>query len=93
MAANIRTDAAPLVDHMGDVVGVQFSQEDEVALFIPSSGDVLLCSASQWSLLKNVQIAGPSGTWPTSFQSASMEGVAPEPDLKSTLFSLGALLA
>lgn len=37
---------------LGDVVGFEFPGEAEVALFVPGSGDVLLCHLDQWSQLK-----------------------------------------
>ena len=49
---NLQIDNFPSADHIGDVVGIQFPGEEEVALFIPGSGDVLLCAAAQWQSLK-----------------------------------------
>ena len=68
---------------VGDVVGVQFSGEDELVLFIPHSGDVLLCPAIQWrSLLDRSDLAhGP------------VAGSMLVSDLRSTLFDLGAHFA
>lgn len=93
MAADLHPDAPPMVDQLGDVVGVQFSQEEEVALFIPSSGDVLLCAASQWSHLKGTQLVSPTGSFSAARHSNGADDAAFESDLKSTLSSLGALLA
>ena len=91
--AYLQTDSVPSVDRVGDVVGVQFSDEDELAVFIPSSGDVLLCTASQWRSLKDVLVVNPTGSLTAPLQSGNTEGSAPAADLKSTLLSLGACLA
>lgn len=93
MAANLGTDALLLVDRVGDVVSVQFSDEDEVALFIPSSGDVLLCTASQWRGLKDMPVARPTGLLNVPVPSATLESYACGADLRPTLLSLGACLA
>jgi hypothetical protein len=41
-----------VVDITDDLIGIQFDGEQEVALFIPNSGDVLRFSASDWIMLK-----------------------------------------
>lgn len=43
--------AAPLTERVGNVVGVHFSEDEDVALFLPESGDVLLCALWQWQQL------------------------------------------
>ena len=43
----------PITEVAGDVVCIQFGQEEEVALFIPGSSDVLLCSTAAWRGLVN----------------------------------------
>ncbi|WP_394756511.1 hypothetical protein [Rhodoferax sp.] len=93
MVAKFETDALLLVDHVGDVVGVQFSGEDAVALFIPSAGDVLLCTASQWCCLKERPVATLTGLLTEPVASANLESYASGTDLESTLLSLGACLA
>ena len=93
MVASLETDASLLADYVGDVVGIQFTGEDEVALFIPSSGDVLLCSASQWRCLKERPVARPTGLLTAPVASANLGGQACGADLESTLLSLGACLA
>ncbi|NDP38263.1 MAG: hypothetical protein GZ093_05860 [Rhodoferax sp.] len=93
MAANLGADALLLVDRVGDVVGVQFSGEDEVALFIPGSGDVLLCTASQWRSLKDMPVARLIGLLNVPVPNASLENYVSGADLESTLLSLGACLA
>jgi hypothetical protein len=35
----------------GDVVGIRFGDEDDVALFVPPTTDVLRCSHSDWEAL------------------------------------------
>lgn len=38
----------------GDIVGFQFPGEQQVVLFSPGSGDVILCARAEWQdLLKN----------------------------------------
>ena len=49
--ANLLAGTGLSIKLVGDVVGVQFSQEEEVILFMPGSGDVLLCSRKQWQRL------------------------------------------
>ena len=91
--ANVGADALLQADRVGDVVGVQFSDEDEVALFIPSSGDVLLCTASQWRRLKDMPVARLTGQSTVPVASENLENYACGADLESTLLSLGACLA
>lgn len=81
------------VERIGDVLGCRFEGEDEVALFLQGSGDVLLASLAQWQGL--IQ---PSLTALNCFHSnphLATEPVAPESldTLKSTLLSLGAALS
>jgi hypothetical protein len=56
LLANSPSDAPLRTDLVGDVVGVQFLHEDELALFMPHSGDVLLCSQLQWRQLKEKSV-------------------------------------
>jgi len=93
LADNLGADALLLADRVGDVVGVQFSDEDEVALFIPSSGDVLLCTARQWRGLKDMPVARLTGLLTVPVASANLENHVSGADLESTLLSLGACLA
>jgi hypothetical protein len=85
------------VERLGDVLGCRFEGEDEVALFLQGSGDVLLASLAQWrSLMKPVvaSISGLTGTPPIG-SNLTVEPIAPESlnELKSTLLSLGAALS
>ena len=80
------------INQLGDVIGVQFADEEEVALFIPGSGDVLLCTAAQWHSLKDVPVGGDIGLLIDPPSSVSKDGAASTGDLKSTLLALGALL-
>lgn len=40
-----------IVAKCGDVVGIRFGNEDDVALFVPPTTDVLRCSYSDWEAL------------------------------------------
>jgi hypothetical protein len=93
LATGLQTGAVLSTERVGDVVGVQFPNEEDVALFIPGSGDVLLCTAAQWHSLKAGQVGSPTGLSAGPLHSASVVDAAPAVDLKSTLLSLGALLA
>lgn len=93
MVAKPENDALLLLDHVGDVVGVQFSGEDEVAVFIPGSGDVLLCTASQWRCLKQTPVARLNDLLTAPVASANLESDDCGAGLESTLLSLGACLA
>ena len=92
LATGQQTFALPSVDRVGDVVGVQFPHEDEVVLYIPGSGDVLLCSGDQWSRLKAMSAADipDTLTYPLDGNSGAQAGCSG--DLKSTLLGLGACL-
>jgi len=37
-----------LINRMGDAIGVQHTNEDKVTVFIPGSGEVLLCRLNDW---------------------------------------------
>ena len=41
----------------GDVLVVQFDQEEEVAIFVPASADVLYCSSKAWKILSQTVLA------------------------------------
>ena len=73
-------DRQVVVAPLGDVFGVEFPDEQELALFVPSSGDVLLCTSSDWSDLKEAPVPGLPDRNCSS-------GV-----LRSKLLGLGALL-
>lgn len=92
MTAKLQTEGLLSADHLGDVVGVRFSDEEEVALFIPSSGDVLLCTESQWRSLKEERVGSQPGLAPAPCGSISVEACAPASEVKSILFGLGACL-
>lgn len=38
---------------MGDVIGATFNDESEAVLFMPHSGDVMICAATDWLDLAN----------------------------------------
>ncbi len=92
--ANLQTHVMPTTDRVGDVVGVQFPDEEEVALFIPCSGDVLLCTVGQWRSLKDMSAGGQPdpliGQEPCDNR---VDGSSLSSDLRFKLLSLGALLA
>jgi hypothetical protein len=92
LGADLRTNPVLAIHRLGDVVGVQFADEEEVALFIPGSGDVLLCTAAQWHSLKDVPVGGDIGLLIDPPSSVSKDDAASTGDLKSTLLTLGALL-
>ncbi len=92
LAADLHPKAVLLTQQLGDVVGVQFANEEELALFIPESGDVLLCDATQWHLLKTGQL----GCTPDPVADLLQAGDADRTsaiNLKATLLGLGARLA
>lgn len=91
--ADLHSGAVLLTQQLGDVVGVQFSGEEDVALFIPGSGDVLLCDAAQWHSLKAGQVGGATDPVAESRQQAGDADTTSAINLKSTLLGLGALLA
>ena len=74
-------------------MGVQFQDEEEVALFIPGSCDVLLCTAVQWQSLRAVPSGGATGSFARPLRSDSVLDVVHGGALKAILLSLGALLA
>lgn len=43
--------------HLGDVIAVQFDQDDDVAVFVPASADVLRCSSTAWEILSQTVVA------------------------------------
>lgn len=81
------------VERVGDVLGCRFDGEDDVALFLPGSGDVLLASLEQWrtlTLQPSISDKNFPGDAPVADALTSPEASA---ELKSTLLSLGAALA
>jgi hypothetical protein len=48
------------VTQVGDIFGVHFSNEKNVALFVVGSGDVLLCSLDDWQDLQRAEGGQPS---------------------------------
>lgn len=92
--ADLQTPVTPTTDRIGDVVGVQFPDEEEVALFIPCSGDVLLCTVGQWHSLKDRSVMGRPGAFIKPGPNGnSVDELSPSSDLRRKLLSLGALLA
>jgi len=92
--ANLQTHVTPTTDRIGDVVGVQFPDEEDVALFIPCSGDVLLCTVGQWRSLKDMSVSGrPDSFIGQGSCDNSVDDPSPSSDLRFKLLSLGALLA
>jgi hypothetical protein len=87
------TSSGFLVDRVSDVIGIDFGQQ-EVALFIPGSGDVLLCSRNAWSDLKN-SVAANVQNAPTVPLDEPVSGEAEDPadGLRAMLVKLGAFIA
>lgn len=92
LATGQQTVALPSVDQVGDVFGVQYPREVEVVLYIPGSGDVLLCSADQWHRLKAMPVEGFADALTDPLDGSSGADEEPSVDLKSTLEGLGAFL-
>lgn len=80
------------VERVGDVLGCRFDGEDEVALFLQGSGDVLLASLAQWQSLVRPSVA-PLNNLSVNL-TLVVEPNPPEPldELRSTLLGLGAAL-
>jgi len=72
----------PKTEVAGEVVCIQFGQEDDVALFLPGSSDVLLCSTAAWRGLVNLDASDRNKV---IVESSAVE-------LKATLDKLGAHL-
>jgi len=76
--------------YLYDVVGVSFAGESEAAIFLPYSGEVLLCSASAWREVcaSRVPVAIAMGIAPP------YDGLAPtisgQEELTAALTRLGA---
>lgn len=76
--------------YLHDVVGVRFAGENEAAIFLPYSGEVLLCSASGWREVcaSRLPVAIAMGIVPPH------EGLAPtisgQEELTAALTRLGA---
>lgn len=93
-----------IVERVGDVLGCHFADEEDVALFIPGSGDVLLSSLQQWRHLKdggkilsthspeNSLTDSPPDSPADSTDAAGPGREEPADELKSALLSLGAAL-
>lgn len=48
----------PTVSHrFGDLVGLHFAGEQQVVLFAPESGDVMVCALTDWQDLLNNPLA------------------------------------
>ncbi len=77
-------------ERLGDVYAFHFVGEPDIALFIPGSGDVLLCSFHEWQTLKGVDsVAQLGSTQPEKWSPPSVQD-EPLGDLKSILADLGA---
>jgi hypothetical protein len=74
---------------VGDVIGCLFDAEEEIALFVPGSGDVLLSSLAQWRSLTcgDSAVSMPP---PNLAQAAGISVESAADELKSALLSLGA---
>lgn len=81
-----------VVERAGDVLACHFAGEEDLALFIPGSGDVLLSSVAQWRGLKagGKSISTHSLAGAPNAASQGREGAADE--LKTALLSLGVAL-
>lgn len=79
-------------ERVGDVIGCLFEGEDDVALFVPGSGDVLLSSLAQWRTLRLPVDLASGGQFGGVTISSDTSGAFPADGLKSTLLSLGAAI-
>jgi hypothetical protein len=75
------------ISHLNDVHGVTFAGEAECVLFIPGSGDVLLCDALLWEDV----CAEAAGLLPPEPDGLGSE-VPPTAELRAMLNRLGAQL-
>lgn len=81
-----------IVERVGDVLGCHFAGEEDLALFVPGSGDVLLSSLAQWRALKagGKFVSTRSSAGSPHAASQGREELADE--LKFALLSLGVAL-
>lgn len=79
-------------ERLGDVIGCHFQGEEDLALFVPGSGDVLLSSLAQWRSLKRDESAASIRYVGGETQDNELSGEFPADGLKSTLLSLGAAI-
>jgi hypothetical protein len=75
---------------IGDVVAFHFQDEEEVALFIPGSADVLLCDLKQWSQLRNSSKASVKSGVPVADIANGAHTHPVESELMVMLRTLGA---
>lgn len=79
-------------ERVGDVIGCLFEGEEDLALFVPGSGDVLLSSLTQWRILSPASALASSVFVGGVVSGPEPLGVFPADGLKSTLLSLGAAI-
>ena len=92
MVSHSSFGSLPEVTQLGDVVGIQFPFENELVLFMACSGDVLLCTASEWHGLDAAISARVSETLAMSSLNGVHGDFPPASDLERMLVSLGARL-
>lgn len=80
-------------EQLGDVHAFHFADEPDVALFIPESGDVLLCSANEWQRLKNPGASVKPQIGENAQLTQLIEVDETADDLKTVLANLGATIA
>lgn len=85
--ADAASPASIETSHLHDVHGVTFAGEAECVLFIPGSGDVLLCDALLWEDLR----AEAAGLLAPEADGPGGE-LAPTAELRAMLNRLGAQL-
>ena len=86
MIGTHRSDVA--VATCGDVIGIRFGDEDDVALFVPPTSDVLRCSHSDWYALRAMSATFVQPTPLATLTSPPTTTVEPI-KLRSLLIELG----
>ncbi len=79
-------------ERAGDVIGCHFEGEEELVLFVPGSGDVLLSSLAQWRSLTGGDSAVSMRCADGLVQANGLSSKFPADELKSALLSLGAAI-
>lgn len=90
------TGQIPLADltfeRAGDVIGCHFEGEEDLALFVPGSGDVLLSSLAQWRSLTRAGGSVAESCVDGVVQVNGLTTESPASELRATLLSLGAVI-
>ncbi len=76
----------------GDVLCLQFDEDDDVALFVPGSSDVLLCAKAAWDGMAKSGPGSEAVSSTGSFDESSVNQSDPALALKAALVKLGACL-